>query len=136
MAFLVLFSRSSNTCSLQILDEGAMVPKQTITWYVERPEHLTKINQQIKKYWIGGTMYASGAIVGMSQDELTGIICNVLGPSNEEIKAMPRSGPPVWLIIFIGLASLALTLFWLGMKTLMLIALVPMLIFFFGRRIR
>jgi hypothetical protein len=136
MAFLVLLSRSSNTCSLQILDEGAMVPKETITWYIERPEHLTKVNHAIKKYWVGGSIYAGGGIIAIGQDELTGIISSMLGPSNEEIKAKPKTSQPVWMLILIGLTSFTLTMFWLGLQTIMLIALVPVLIFFFGRRMR
>ena len=134
MAFLVLSPVKSDTCTLQVMDEGSMVPKQTITWYLERPEKLVRVNNRIKKYWVGGTMYASGAIIGMSSEELSLIITGVLGPSNEEIQAKKQTKPPTWVLILFIISSLTVVGIGFGLRTITLLALVPVLIFFFRRR--
>ena len=135
--YLVLYARSSNTCQLYVAEDGAYVGKGTITWFLAKPGSLTRVMKRTQKIFIGGSFYEKGAIYGTNQAELADMISSVIGPSEEDQKLVVQAEkPPVWLFFLLGSVGFIFMLAWLFAKTLMFIALVPVLIFFFGRRIR
>ena len=137
MSFLVIYPKPNETCLLCIHTDDTMVPTNTLTWYLAHPGLMTPVQRKIKKLYIGGMMHGKGALYGASQAEIADLVATILGPSVETCRSEAGSRKTPWLLIlFTGLVGFLLTVIWLGLKTLMLIALIPVLLFFISRRMR
>ena len=107
----------------------------TLTWYIEAPHQLKSVDKELNRFYVGGSMYMSGALYSASREEVADVVRDELGPAEEDPK--PRSKiKPVWVLALVGVTTAALALFWLFLKTMILLAAVPMLFFSIKRAVK
>lgn len=137
MSWLVVSSIDEHRCRLQVIDGGSpMVPTDTTCWYLDQPHLMERVIRRLKHSYVGGSLHApKGAMYLAPVSDVVAIVKSVLGPSNEELKQQDHK-MPIWVIALLGLSGLVFALGWLWLKTLMLIALVPIIFLAFGRIFR
>jgi hypothetical protein len=136
MSYLVLRAESS-MCRLYVCTEDESVPADTVCWCIE-PQQLNRAVARVKKFWLSGSMYENGALLVIEQGEAVEHLRAVLGPSLEEqieVKEAARKVDRVsgGLFLFTTVCSLVVSAFWIGVSTLLLIFLIPVIIMLLGR---
>ena len=133
MSFLVIQRAPNNTTIVTVMTNG-LVPAESEYWWLESPGDLMKAQRRISDGLIGGNYYEKGARYGYPLEEITDLVRQVLGPSEDERRAAKPKPPPIWVYALWAVSSTAAAAFWVGLYSLGLIILLPVLLLFLWRR--